>query len=59
MTEVKFLDEALPFEEQITLDKWKHRHVDIKTYFDYYKKTVINYEDLWATMVKELEWFRP
>jgi acetyl-CoA synthetase len=59
MTEVKFLGEALPFEEQITLDKWKHRHVDIKTYFDYYKKTVINYEDLWATMAKELEWFRP
>lgn len=59
MTEVKLLGEALPFEEQIILDNWKHRHVDIKTYFDYYKKTITNYEDLWATMAKELEWFRP
>ncbi len=57
MGEVTFLGEALPFDEKIELENWKHRHVSVETYMAYHKATVRDLEKYWESIAKELEWF--
>ncbi|MEM0441241.1 MAG: acetate--CoA ligase [Candidatus Caldarchaeum sp.] len=53
------MSESLPFDERIELPNWKHRAVDIDFYKIYWKKSVENYVDFWASQAKEIEWFKP
>ena len=57
--EVKLLGESLPVGEYIQLPNWKNRHVDIKTYMEFWRKSVEEHEKFWESMAKEIEWFSP
>ncbi len=57
MTSLK--EVSLPFDEYVINDRWKSRLVDIKTYFEFHRKSLERFEEFWASVAKELEWFRP
>jgi len=49
----------LPFEERIMNKQWQHRSTPVDAYWKFHKQTVENLEEFWASVAKELEWFRP
>ncbi len=53
------LSEALDFSERILLDNWKERHTSIEEYMKYHADSLKNFEEFWAGVARELEWFRP
>ncbi len=59
MEEVTFLGEALPFGERIELPNWTGKRTTIRTYHEYHKETIQNFEEYWASRARELEWFSP
>ena len=56
---VSFLGEPLPFSEYIELPNWRHRHVGIEAYREFWRRSVENHEDFWASVAREIEWFSP
>ncbi|MEM4311649.1 MAG: acetate--CoA ligase [Nitrososphaerales archaeon] len=57
--EVTIVGEVLPFDEKIELENWKDKHVSIKDYLDYHRKSIEELEEFWGSVAKELEWFKP
>jgi len=49
----------LPFDEYIMNDKWQGRSIDVKSYWQFHAKSLENFEEFWASVAKELEWFKP
>ena len=49
----------LPFDEYIMNDKWRGRSIDVKSYWQFHAKSLENFEEFWASVAKELEWFKP
>ena len=49
----------LPFEEYIMNNKWQGRSIDVKSYWQFHAKSLENFEEFWASVAKELEWFKP
>jgi len=49
---------ALPFEERI-VPEGAHNLVDIETYHKLHRLSVENYKEYWASIAKELPWFKP
>ncbi len=49
---------ALPFEERI-LPEDKRRLVTVDDYIKVHKSSVVNYQQFWAGVAQELEWYRP
>ncbi|MFP3200190.1 MAG: acetate--CoA ligase, partial [Thermoproteus sp.] len=52
-------EKNLPFDEYVYNDKWRSRTIDVKTYWEYHKRSIENLEEYWASIARELEWFRP
>ncbi|MBP1450086.1 MAG: acetate--CoA ligase [Thermoproteus sp.] len=52
-------EKNLPFEEYVYNDRWRSRTIDVKSYWDLHKRSVEDLENFWASVAKELEWFRP
>ncbi|MFP3348051.1 MAG: acetyl-coenzyme A synthetase N-terminal domain-containing protein, partial [Thermoproteus sp.] len=52
-------EKNLPFDEYVYNDKWRSRTIDAKTYWEYHKRSIENLEEFWASIARELEWFRP
>jgi len=52
-------EKNLPFDEYVYNDKWRSRTIDVKTYWEYHKRSIENLEEFWASIARELEWFRP
>jgi acetyl-CoA synthetase len=57
--EVKILGEALPFEERIEMPNWISRHTKVESYWEMHRKSLQDYENFWASIAKELDWFAP
>jgi len=49
----------LPFDVYIMNDKWQGRSIDVKSYWQFHGKSLENFEEFWASVAKELEWFKP
>jgi acetyl-CoA synthetase len=49
----------LPFGERIMNKHWQHKYIPIDAYWKYHKQSVENLEEFWASVARELEWFRP
>jgi acetyl-CoA synthetase len=49
----------LPFGERIMNKQWQHKYIPIDAYWKYHKQSVENLEEFWASVARELEWFRP
>ena len=52
-------EKNLPFDEYVYNDKWRSRTIDIKAYWEYHKRSLDNFEEFWASVARELEWFKP
>jgi acetyl-CoA synthetase len=57
--EVKILGEALPFEERIEMPNWISRHTKVESYWEMHRKSLQDYENFWASIARELDWFAP
>jgi acetyl-CoA synthetase len=58
MTQVE-KETELPFDEHVMNKQWQHKHTPIDAYWKFHRQTVENFEEFWASVAKELEWFKP
>jgi acetyl-CoA synthetase len=53
------VSEALDFSERILLDNWRNRFVSIEEYNESHRKSLEKFEEFWAGVAREVEWFKP
>ncbi len=53
------MGEALPFGETIRLPGWSGRSLDPTSYWKHHRKTIDDNDAFWASVAKELDWFKP
>ncbi|ABL87449.1 acetyl-coenzyme A synthetase [Pyrobaculum islandicum DSM 4184] len=53
------LKEELPFNEYVINERWKSRLIDINAYKALHTKSLEQLEEFWASIARELEWFKP
>ncbi|CCC82381.1 acetate--CoA ligase [Thermoproteus tenax] len=51
--------ENLPFNEYVYNDRWRSRTLDVKSYWDLHRRSIESFEEFWASIARELEWFKP
>jgi acetyl-CoA synthetase len=56
--EATILGEPLPYEERIK-NIGSFKHVDVEEYFNLHRKSLEDFESFWASVARELEWFKP
>ncbi|MCS7145417.1 MAG: acetate--CoA ligase [Nitrososphaerota archaeon] len=58
MSQSESIRDALNFEERIVLDNWAHRNVGVEDYRSFHQKSLEKFEEFWAGVARELEWFK-
>ncbi len=56
--EATILGEPLPYEDRIR-GVGSFKYVDVEEYFNLHRKTLEDFEGFWASIARELEWFKP
>lgn len=59
MSQSESVKEALNFDERIILENWSDRHTSVEEYFKLHRSSLEKYEEFWASVARELEWFKP
>jgi len=59
MSSSESLREALNFDEHLILENnWKGRFVGISDYQFFHRQSLENFEQFWAGVAEEIEWFK-
>ncbi|MEM1619463.1 MAG: acetate--CoA ligase [Fervidicoccaceae archaeon] len=53
------IEATLPFDEKIELENWRGKHVRIEAYKELHANSLEAYEEHWARIARELDWFAP
>jgi acetyl-CoA synthetase len=59
LSDSEILGESLPFEERVELPAWSKVNTSVESYNAFHDKTVTEFRETWATLAKELDWFKP
>jgi acetyl-coenzyme A synthetase (EC 6.2.1.1) len=49
----------LPFDTYVSNERYKAGPESIKTYWELHRRSLEDLEGYWASIARELEWFRP
>jgi acetyl-CoA synthetase len=53
------LEVKLPFDTYVSNERYKAGPESIKTYWEFHRRSLEDLEGYWASIARELEWFRP